>query len=82
MADGKSNQLHPSPIPSEVRDEGGVFFDLIVEFNVAAEVLAEADLDVDEGTLFSVKRGRFGGGSVWETSCIEKVRCCAMSGFD
>ena len=81
MADGKGNELHSSPISSEGRDEGGVFLDLLVELNVAAEVRVEADLDDDEGTLFSVKRDRVGGGSVWDPSCIDEVLCCAMSGF-
>jgi len=46
VADGKSNKLHPSPILSKGRDEGrGVFLGLLVELNVATEVLAEADLD-------------------------------------
>jgi len=82
VADGKGNELHSSPIPYEVRDEGGVFLGLLVEINLAAEVLAEADLDDDEGAPFSVKRGRVGGGSVCDPSCIEEIRFCAMSGFE
>ena len=74
MADGEGNELHPSPVPSEGRDEEEVFLGLLVELNVAAEILEEADLDDDEGALFFVKRGRVGGGSVWETSCIDEVR--------
>jgi hypothetical protein len=64
VADGKGNELHPSPLSSEGRDERGVFLGLLVELNVAAEVLAEANLDDDEGALFYVKRGRVRGKSV------------------
>ena len=63
-ADGKGNELHPSPIPYEGRDERGVFLGLLVKLNVAAEIHAYADFDDDEGALFLVKRGRVGGGSV------------------
>ena len=64
VADGKDNELHPSLVPYEVRDEGGVFFGLLVELNAAAEVHAEADLDDDEGALIFVKKGWVRGGSV------------------
>ena len=82
VADGKGNELHPSPIPSEGRDEGGVFLGLFVELNVAAEVPAEADLDEDEGALLSVEGGRVGRGSVRDPSCVDEIRCCAMSGVE
>ncbi len=82
VADGKGNELHPSPIPSEYRNEGGVLLGLLVEFNVAAEVRAEADLDDDEGALYFVEICRIGRGSVWDPSCVDEVRCCAMSGFE
>ena len=74
MDDAKGNKLHPSPIPSECRDEEEVFLGLLVELNVAAEVNVKADLDDDDGALFSVKRGRVKGGSVWNPSCIDEVR--------
>jgi len=44
MTDGKGHKLHPSPVFSEGRYERGVFIDLIVELNVAAEVPVEADI--------------------------------------
>ena len=62
MADGKGNKLHPSPIPFEGRDEGGVFLGLLVELNVAAGVLVEPDLGYDEGALFSSKEVGSGEG--------------------
>jgi len=34
------------------------------------------------GALFYVKGGRVGGGSVWDPPCIDKIRCCVMSGFE
>ena len=74
----KGNELHPSPISSKGRDEEGVFLGLLVELNVAAEVPAEAALGDDEGVL----RSRVGEGSVWDPSCIDEVRCCAMSGVE
>jgi hypothetical protein len=52
---------------------GKYFSVFFFELNVATEVLAEADLDDDEGALFSVKRGRVGGGSVWAPSCVDEV---------
>ena len=61
---------------------GGVFRPLLVDFNVAAEVHAGADLDDDKGALFSVKRGRVGGGSAWDPSSVHEVRCCARSGVE
>jgi hypothetical protein len=69
-------------LSSEGCDEGGVFLGLLVELTLAAEVLAKADLDDDEGAMFFVKRGRVGEGSVWDPSCIDEVRCSAMSGFE
>ena len=44
---GKGNELHPSQVSCEGRQEGGVFLGLLIKLNVAAEVLAEADLDDD-----------------------------------
>ncbi len=82
MADGECNEIHPSPIPSEGRDEGGEFLGLLVDLNVATEVPAKADLGNDEGSLFLVERGRVGGGSVWDPSCTYETRCCAMFGFE
>ena len=58
-----------------------MLFGLLVELDVAVEVSLEADLDDDEGALFSVKRGRVGRGSVRDPSCVYEVRCCAMPGF-
>ena len=55
VADGKGNELHPSPVFSEGRDEGGVLLGPLVELSVAAEVSAKADLDDDEGALFLSK---------------------------
>jgi len=82
VTDGKGSELHPSPIPSESHDEGGVFLGLLVELNVATEVPAKADLDDDESVMLFVKRGRFGGGSVCDTSSIDEVRCSAMFGVE
>ena len=81
MSDGNDSELHPSPVSFEGRHDVGLFFGLLLELNVAAEVPTEADLDDDEGTLFPVKRDRVGGGRVWEPSCIDEAWCCAMSGF-
>ncbi len=81
VADGEGHKLHPPPVFSEGRDEGGVLLGLLVEFNVAAEVSAEADLDEDEGELLYVEGDRFGRGSVWDPSCVDEVRCYDMSGF-
>ena len=73
VTDGEGNELHPSPIPYEGRDEWGVFLGLLVDFNVASEVRAEADLDNGENALFPVERDHVGGGSVWDPSCIDEV---------
>ena len=81
VADREGHKLHPSPVFSEGRDEGGVL-GLLVDLNVAAEVPAEADLDEDEGALFFVERGRVGRGSVWDRPYVDEVRCCAMSSFE
>ncbi len=62
MADGEGNELHPSPIPFEGRDEGGVLLGLLVDLDVAAEVHAEADLDNDEGAFFLSKEVGSGEG--------------------
>jgi len=61
---------------------GGVLLGLLVEFDVATEVPSEADLDEDEGALHYVEGGRVGRGCVWDPSCVDEVRCCAMSGFE
>jgi hypothetical protein len=45
VADGKSDELHPSPVFTKGRDEGRVPLGLFVELSDAAEVSAEADLD-------------------------------------
>jgi hypothetical protein len=82
VADREGHKLHPSPVFSEGRDEGGVLLGIFVKLNVAAEVHAKADLDEDEGALLFVEGGRVGRGSVWDPSCVDEVRCCAMSGFE
>ncbi len=82
MADREGHELHPSPGFPEGRDEGGLFLGLLVELDVAAEVRAEADLDENEGALLPVEGGRVGRGSVWDPSCLDEARCCAMSGFE
>jgi hypothetical protein len=74
MADREGNELHPSPVFPEGRDEGGVFLGLLVELNVAAGVHEEADLDEDEGALLSDEGDRVGRGSVWDPSCVDEVR--------
>ena len=66
----------------EDRDEGGVLLGLLVELNGEAEVPANSDLDETEGALLFVEGGRIGRGSVWDPSCVDEVRCCAMSGFE
>jgi hypothetical protein len=73
VADEKGNELHPSPVSFEVRDEWGVFLDLFFELNVAAEVLAKSDLCDDEGALFPVERVRVWGGRTWDPSSINEV---------
>jgi hypothetical protein len=62
VADREGQKLHPSPVPDEGRDEGGVLLGLLVEVNVAAEVLIEADLDDDEGALFLLNEVGMGEG--------------------
>ena len=57
-------ELHPFLVSSEGRQERGVFLGLLLKLNVAAEILAEADLDDDEGAFFLVEGGRVGGESV------------------
>ena len=68
VADREVHKLHPSPVFSEGRDEGGILLGLLAELNVAAEIPAEADLDEDEGALLSVEGGRVGRGSGWDPS--------------
>ena len=60
---------------------GGIFLGLLVELNIVVKVPAEADIDKDEGPLISVEGSRVGRGSVWDPSCVDEVRCCAMSSF-
>ena len=67
MADGKGNEIHPSPISSEGHQ---YLLVLLLELNVAAEVPAKADLDDDEGVFFLLEGGRVRGGSVWDPACI------------
>ena len=65
MADGEgNNELHPSPLSTEGRNEVGVFVGIFLELNVAAEVPTEADLYDEESALFPVERSRVWGGSV------------------
>ena len=51
-ADGRGDGIHSSLIFSEGRREWGVFLSLLLELNVAAEILAEADFDDDKGAFF------------------------------
>ena len=55
MAEGEGNELHPSLVSSEGRNEGGVFLGLFLEINIAAEVPTEANLCNYEGALFLVE---------------------------
>ena len=82
VADGEGNELHPSPVSSEGRNEEGVFLCLFLDLNVATEVPTETDLYDDEGALFLVERGRVGGGIVWDPSYIDEVWSCVMSGLE
>jgi hypothetical protein len=82
VTDREGHRLHPSPVLSEGRDEGGVLLGLFVELNVAAEVPAKADLNEDEGVLLFVEGVRVGRGSLWDPSCVDEVHCCAMPGFE
>ena len=81
MADWEGNELHPSPVSPEGRQEGEIFLVLLLELNIAAKVPTEANLDDDEGAFFLVDGGRVGKGSVWYPACIDEVWCCAMPGF-
>ncbi len=78
----EGHKLHPSPVFSEGRDEGGVLLGLLVKLDVAAEVPTKADLDEDEGALHYIEGGRVGRGSFWDPSSVYEVRCCAMSGVE
>ena len=82
MADKEGHKLHPSLVFPDGRYEGRVLLGLFVELNVATEVFVEADLNEDEGALFYVEGGRVGRWSAWDPSCVDEVRCCAMSGFE
>ena len=82
MTDREGDKLDPSPLSFEGRDEGEVLLGIFVELVVAAEVLAEADLDDDEGALFYVEGCRVGRRSVWDSSCVDEVQYCAMPGFE
>ncbi len=82
VTDREGHKLHPSSVFSEGCDEGGVLLGLLVELNVATEVLTEADLDEDEGALLYAEGGGVGRVSVWDPSCLDEVRCCGMSGFE
>ena len=64
MIDGIGDELHPSLVFCEGRDEGGECFGLLRNLDVAAEVSTKADLEDDDGTLFLVERGRFWGGGL------------------
>ena len=61
VADGKGDELHPSSVSFEGRQEWRVFYGLLLELNVAAEIYAEANFDEDEGVFFLVDGGRVGG---------------------
>jgi hypothetical protein len=65
VADGEGNELQPSPVLFETRnDEGGVFLGLCLDLSVASEVPAEADLDENEAALCPVKKGQVWGGRI------------------
>jgi hypothetical protein len=57
LANGEGDDIHSSPVSSVARDEGGVFFGIFLDLNVAAEVHAKADRHDDEGALFPFERG-------------------------
>ena len=64
VADGEGDEVHPSPVSSKGRDQGGVFLGLFLDLMVATEVPAKSDLYDDEGELFPFERGRVWGGGV------------------
>ncbi len=55
MADRDTNEVNLSSIACERGHEGVVLFDFFLELLMAAEVLAEADLEKDEGAVLWVK---------------------------
>ncbi len=52
-SDWEGDELHISLVFLEDRNEGGIFLGLLRKFDVASEVSEEAELDDDEGALFS-----------------------------
>ena len=61
MADGNANEVNPSPITSERGHQGVVLIGFFLELLVATEVLAEADLEEDEGVVLAVEGVDFRG---------------------
>jgi len=71
VADGKGDELHPSPLlPAAMR---GVFFVIFLDFDVAAEFHAEADFNDDEDALSHVERVRVCKGRDRDPSYVDEV---------
>ena len=71
VTDEEGNDLHPSPVSSKGRNEGGAFLGIFLDLHVAIEVHAEAEIYDDEGVLCPDVRCRVWGGSVWDPSCVD-----------
>jgi len=67
---------------SEISSQAPKLRAICLDLNVAVEVPAEADPYDDEGALFLVERCWVRGGSVWDPSCVDEVRSCALPGLE
>jgi len=64
VADDEGDELHPFPVITTGRNKGGGFLHIFIDLDVSADVVAEADLQEDNGTPFLVERGRVWRGRV------------------
>ncbi len=55
MADGDTYEVDSLPIASERGHKGDVLIGLFLELLVVAQILAEADLEEDEGAVLAVE---------------------------
>ncbi len=73
VADGDAYELDAAPLFTKGGEQGEVFVGLLGVFLVAAKVLAEANLEKDEGAIISVEGVEVGGWVGWYSSCVNDV---------
>ena len=82
VSDGDGDELYPSPMLLEGRDEGGVLFGLLRVFLVESEVPGEPNLYGHEVAWLFVEVVLAGVGRARDSSRVYEIRSCAMASLE